>query len=70
MRFERGEVIFSRSALMGAESHACFVELGEGFGDRLDTSVIQDLVRRGIQWDVNVDSEEDPFVSRFYIVKR
>ena len=48
MRFERGEVVFSRSALVGAESNACLVQFGEGLGDGLDAGVIEYLVGRRI----------------------
>ncbi len=38
--FERGEVVFSGSALVGAEGDSCFVELGECFGDGLDAGIV------------------------------
>ena len=69
MGFERGEVVFSRSALVRAEGDTCLVQLGERFGDGLDASIVEYLVRRGIQWDVDVDSEKDFLVSRFYVVE-
>jgi len=40
MGFERGEVVFSRSALVGAEGDPCLVQFGEGLGYGLDASVI------------------------------
>jgi len=67
--FERGEVVFSRSALVRAEGDTCLVQLGERFGDGLDASIVEYLVRRGIQRDVDVDSEKDFLVSRFYVVE-
>ncbi len=69
MGFERGEVVFSRSALVRAEGDTCLVQLGERFGDGLDASIVEYLVRRGIQRDVDVDSEKDFLVSRFYVVE-
>jgi hypothetical protein len=68
--FERGEVVFSRSALMGAEGNACLVQFGEGFRDGLDAGVVEYLVRRRVEGNVDVDPEKDPFVPRFYVVKR
>jgi hypothetical protein len=70
MGFEGGEVVFSRSALVGAESNACLVQFRESLGYGLDTCVIEYLVGRRIQGDVDVDSEKDPLISRFNIVKR
>ena len=67
---ERGEVVFSWPALVRAEGNSCLVKFGEGLGDGLDTGVIEYLVCRRIQWDVDVDSEKDPLISRFNIVKR
>ena len=67
--FERGEVVLSGPALVGAERDACLVEFGEGLGDGLDAGVIEYLVGRRVQWDVDVDSEKDPLISRFNIVK-
>jgi len=67
---ERGEVVFSRSALVGAEGDACLVELGEGFGDRLDSSVIEYLMCRRVEGNVDVDSDKQPLVSRLYVVER
>lgn len=69
MRLERSEVVFSRTALVGAEGDTCLVQLGERFGDGLDASIVEYLVRRGIQRDVDVDSEKDFLVSRFYVVE-
>jgi len=46
--FERGEVVFSGSALVGAESDSCLVQFGEGLGDGLDAGVIKYLVCRRI----------------------
>jgi hypothetical protein len=68
--FERGEVVFSRSALVGAEGNACLVQFGEGFGDGLDAGVVEYLMCRRVEGNVDVDSEKDPLVSRFYVVKR
>ena len=48
MGFERGEVVFSGSALVGAESNACLVQFGEGLGYGLDAGVIEYLVGRRI----------------------
>ena len=70
MRFERGKVVFSGSALVGAESNSCLVQFGESLGDSLDAGVIEYLVSGRIEWDIDVDSEKDPLVSRFNIVKR
>src|SRR3989441_12532375 len=67
---KRGEVVFSRSALVRAKSHTCLVELGEGFGDRLDSSVIEYLMRRRGEANVDVDSDKHPLVSRLYVVER
>ena len=69
MGLERGEVVFSRSALVRAEGDARLVELGERFGDRLDSSVIEYLMCRRVEGNVDVDSEKDSLISRFYIVK-
>ena len=70
MGLERGEVVFSRPALVGPKSNACLVQLGEGFGDGLDASVVEYQVGRRVEGDVDVDSEKDPLVSRFNIVER
>ncbi len=70
MGLERGEVVFSRSALVRAEGDACLVELGEGFGDRLDSSVIEYLMCRRVEGNVDVDSDKQPLVSRLYVVER
>jgi hypothetical protein len=67
---ERGEVVFSRSALVRAKGNTCLVQLGESFGDSLDSSVIEYLVCRRVEGDVNVDSEKDSLVSRLYVVER
>ncbi len=48
MGFERGEVVFSRSALVGAESNACLIQFGEGLGYGLDAGIIEDEVGRRI----------------------
>ena len=40
MWFERGKVVFSGPALVRAEGDTCLIQLGEGIGDRLDSSVI------------------------------
>jgi hypothetical protein len=48
MGFEGGEVVFSGSALVGAESNACLVQFREGLGDRLDACVIEYQVGRRI----------------------
>jgi hypothetical protein len=39
--FERCEVVFSGSALVGAEGNACLVQFGEGFGNGLNPSVVE-----------------------------
>jgi len=38
--FERGEVVFSRTALMGAEGDTRLVQLGQGFRDGLDAGIV------------------------------
>jgi hypothetical protein len=48
MGFERGEVVFSGSALVGAEGDSCLVQLGEGFGDGLDAGIVEYLVCRRV----------------------
>src|SRR4029077_810887 len=70
MRLKRGEIVFSRPALVGAKGDACLVELGEGFGDSLDSSIIEYLVRRWVEGDVDVDSEKHSLVSGLYVVER
>jgi hypothetical protein len=45
---ERCEVVFSGSALVGAEGDTCLVQLGKGFGDCLDSSIVQDLMCRWV----------------------
>jgi hypothetical protein len=48
MWFERGEVVFSWPALVGAEGDTCLVQFRESFRDGLDAGVIEYLVGRRI----------------------
>jgi hypothetical protein len=68
--FERCEVVFSGSALVGAEGNACLVQFGEGFGNGLNPSVVEYLMCRRVERNIDVDPEKDPLVSRFNVVKR
>jgi len=48
VRLERSEVVFSRTALVGAEGDTCLVQLAEGLGDGLDAGVVEYLVCRRV----------------------